>query len=90
VAGEGTLLPGVTANGHSPNGTDESVTAALTPEITRLRPWFHNLHLPGGVQTAPDHPLGDFLAFMWRELAPHLPGDLAGWRVPCAALVGTC
>lgn len=45
-----------------------------------LGPWFHNLHLPDGSQTAPDHPLGDFPAFKWRELAPHLPEDLRGWR----------
>ena len=49
-------------------------------EIRELAPWFHNLHLPGGVQTAPDHPLGDFPAFKWRELAGSLPGDLTGWR----------
>jgi tRNA (mo5U34)-methyltransferase len=43
-----------------------------------LGPWFHNLHLPGGVQTAPDHPLGDFPAFKWRQIAPHIPVDLSG------------
>jgi tRNA (mo5U34)-methyltransferase len=45
-----------------------------------LAPWFHNLHLPGGRRTAPDHPLGDFPAFKWREIAPHLPEDLRGRR----------
>jgi len=45
-----------------------------------LGPWFHNLHLPGGAQTAPDHPLGDFPAFKWRQIAPHLPADLSGAR----------
>jgi len=44
-----------------------------------LGPWFHNLHLPDGTQTAPDHPLGDFPAFKWRQLAPALPADLSGW-----------
>ncbi|HET9947942.1 MAG TPA: TIGR04290 family methyltransferase [Longimicrobiales bacterium] len=48
-------------------------------EIERLGPWFHNLHLPGGVETAPDHPLGDFPRFKWEALAPHLPRDLRGW-----------
>lgn len=52
---------------------------AAVPEIERLGPWFHNLHLPGGVETAPDHPLGDFPAFKWRQLAPHLPDDLSSW-----------
>lgn len=53
---------------------------AESPEIAELGPWFHNLHLPGGEQTAPDHPLGDFPAFKWRQIAPGLPGDLTGWR----------
>jgi tRNA (mo5U34)-methyltransferase len=50
-------------------------------EIAALGPWFHNLHLPDGAQTAPGSPLGDFPAFKWREIAPHLPPDLAGWTV---------
>jgi tRNA (mo5U34)-methyltransferase len=49
-------------------------------ELARFGPWFHNLHLPDGRQTAPDHPLGDFPAFKWRELAPALPADLSGKR----------
>jgi tRNA (mo5U34)-methyltransferase len=49
----------------------------LPPE---LAPWFHNLHLPGGIQTAPDHPLGDFPRWKWEEIAPHLPEDLTGAR----------
>jgi tRNA (mo5U34)-methyltransferase len=53
--------------------------AAHDPEIAALAPWFHNLHLPDGRQTAPDHPLGDFPAFKWQAVAPHLPDDLSGW-----------
>jgi tRNA (mo5U34)-methyltransferase len=49
-------------------------------ELAELGPWFHNLHLPDGRQTAPDHPLGDFPAFKWRELAGALPRDLTGKR----------
>jgi len=45
-----------------------------------LAPWFHNLHLPDGRQTAPDHPLGDFPAFKWRQFADHVPADLEGAR----------
>lgn len=48
--------------------------------IEELGPWFHNLHLPGGVHTAPGHPLGDFPSYKWKILAPHLPDDLSGWR----------
>jgi tRNA (mo5U34)-methyltransferase len=54
-------------------------TAEHDPEIAALGPWFHNLHLPDGRQTAPDHPLGDFPGFKWRQIASHLPTDLTGW-----------
>ena len=47
--------------------------------IRDLGPWFHNLHLPDGTQTAPDHALGDFPSYIWQRLAPHLPEDLSGW-----------
>jgi len=50
-------------------------------EIAQLSPWFHNLHLPDGTQTAPDHPLGDFPSFKWRRISPLLPQDLTGWQV---------
>lgn len=56
--------------------------ADLRAQIGQLGPWFHNLHLPGGVQTVPDHFLGgDFPRFKWLEIAPHIPRDLTGWRV---------
>lgn len=50
-------------------------------EIARLGPWFHNLHLPDGTQTAPDHPLGDFPSILWRKIEPLLPADLSGRKV---------
>jgi tRNA (mo5U34)-methyltransferase len=52
----------------------------LQQKIRELSPWFHNLHLPDGSQTAPDHFLGDFPSYKWRDLAPHIPADLTGWR----------
>ena len=52
----------------------------LNGEIAALGPWFHNLRLPGGIQTAPDHPLGDFPAFKWSQLEGALPPDLTGCR----------
>lgn len=61
--------------------TTAQAQQTLVNEITALGPWFHNVHLPDGTQTAPDHPLGDFPAFKWQQLAPHLPADLRGWRV---------
>ncbi|HEY0866452.1 MAG TPA: TIGR04290 family methyltransferase [Fimbriimonas sp.] len=51
----------------------------MQDDIERLGPWFHNIRLPDGSQTAPDHFLGDFPRFKWRQLAPHLPRDLEGW-----------
>ena len=53
----------------------------LEREIVELAPWFHNLHLPGGVQTAPGHPLGDYPRYKWQAIAPHLPEVLSGWSV---------
>lgn len=55
--------------------------AAIRREAAALGPWFHNLHLPGGVQTNPCHRFGDFPAFKWRAIAPYLPADLTGRRV---------
>ncbi len=53
----------------------------VASEAAALGPWFHNLHLPGGVQTAPEHPLGDFPLSKWRLIASHLPDSLDGWTV---------
>jgi tRNA (mo5U34)-methyltransferase len=38
--------------------------------INELKPWFHNLHLPGGQQTAPEHPLGGCPSFKWKQISP--------------------
>ncbi|HYX24348.1 MAG TPA: TIGR04290 family methyltransferase [Thermoanaerobaculia bacterium] len=61
--------------------TDLSIEArsSLADEIAALGPWFHNLHLPDGTQTIPDHFLGDFPTFKWEQIRDHLPADLAGW-----------
>jgi tRNA (mo5U34)-methyltransferase len=53
----------------------------LEMEIVSLGPWFHNLHLDNNVQTAPNHPLGDFPKFKWEKISNSLPADLKGWRV---------
>jgi tRNA (mo5U34)-methyltransferase len=57
-----------TLTAHGPPGT----------EAQALGPWFHNLHLPDGTETAPTHPLGDFPRVKWRQIAPHVPQDLHG------------
>lgn len=56
-------------------------TGPLAEQIQALGPWFHNIHLPDGSQTAPDHPLGDFPFCKWTLLAPHLPADMRGLSV---------
>lgn len=53
----------------------------LRAQIDALGPWFHNLHLPDGTQTAPGHFLGDFPSFKWTKVAHALPSDLTGWTV---------
>jgi tRNA (mo5U34)-methyltransferase len=56
-----------------------ALSAERAREISALGPWFHNLHLPDGSLTAPNHPLGDFPRFKWEQIAPHVPRDLSGW-----------
>ncbi|KGO97981.1 SAM-dependent methyltransferase [Lysobacter defluvii IMMIB APB-9 = DSM 18482] len=68
--------------GSSSSSTVSSSARSLQAQVDELGPWFHNLHLPGGVQTAPDHWLqADFPAFKWAEISPHVPEDLHGWTV---------
>jgi tRNA (mo5U34)-methyltransferase len=61
------------------NTQPPTLDRAIDAEIERLGPWFHNLHLPDGRQTCPNHFLGDFPSFKWQQLAPHLPDSLHGW-----------
>jgi tRNA (mo5U34)-methyltransferase len=53
---------------------------SIAAEIDALAPWFHNLHLPTGHQTAAGHPLGDFPAFKWEQIAPVLTDELRDAR----------
>lgn len=61
-----------------------STTAASTDwvreRIRELGDWFHNLDL-AGVQTAPNHFLGDYPSVKWREFAHAIPDDLSGRTV---------
>jgi tRNA (mo5U34)-methyltransferase len=49
-------------------------------QIRKLGSWFHNLKL-NGVETAPDHFLGDCPAVKWRRFAKSIPADLRGASV---------
>jgi tRNA (mo5U34)-methyltransferase len=53
---------------------------AIERRARDLGPWFHNIDL-GGVQTAPDHFLGDYPAVKWRRFAHAIPADLRGRTV---------
>ncbi len=55
-------------------------SAALRARIEALGPWFHNLRLRG-IQTAPDHFLGDYPATKFARFADALPSDLSGKSV---------
>jgi len=58
----------------------DGAAGPLADQVATRGPWFHNLHLPDGTQTAPDHPLGDFPRRVWAKIAPELPDDLSGCR----------
>jgi tRNA (mo5U34)-methyltransferase len=49
-------------------------------EMVGLGKWFHNIDL-NGVQTAPDHFLGDFPSVKWNRFAHVIPMDLRGKSV---------
>jgi tRNA (mo5U34)-methyltransferase len=52
----------------------------ISAGVRALGQWFHNLEL-GGVQTAPDHFLGDFPRVFYEQFADALPADLTGKSV---------
>jgi len=59
---------------------------SLAERVQDLGPWFHNLRLDDPqqqqvVQTAPDHPLGDFPANFWAFFQHAVPADLHGKTV---------
>lgn len=52
----------------------------LQQRIEELGPWFHNIQL-GGVETAPQHFLGDYPEVKFRNFRSALPHDLRGMSV---------
>ncbi len=54
--------------------------AEIEQRVRGLGQWFHNMNL-GGVQTAPEHFLGDYPNVKWRNIAPAIPEDLTGKTV---------
>jgi len=53
---------------------------ALRARIEALGPWFHNMELDG-IETAPDHFLGDYPRIKFERFAEALPSDLSGRTV---------
>ncbi len=54
--------------------------AQIAARVRELGVWFHNLDL-AGVQTAPDHFLGDYPRSKWARFAHVVPADLRGKTV---------
>ena len=65
---------------HDDPGVEQPGATELRLRIEELGDWFHNLNLHG-VQTAPNHFLGDFPNVKWKHISPALPQDLAGASV---------
>lgn len=63
----------------SPNHSS-TAAAELHQRIQDLGEWFHNINL-NGIQTAPQHFLGDYPNVKWKALARELPQDLTGATV---------
>jgi tRNA (mo5U34)-methyltransferase len=54
--------------------------AKLEARIRALGPWFHNMRLDG-VETAPEHFLGNYPEVKYVRFRDALPADLTGWSV---------
>ena len=52
----------------------------LRHEVEALRPWFHNMKLDE-IETAPDHPLGDYPAIKWRRFKSAIEDQVRGRSV---------
>lgn len=52
----------------------------IESKIIELGPWFHNLSL-SGLQTAPNHFLGDYPSAKWQNFRHAVPADLTGMTV---------
>ena len=55
--------------------------ATLKERVAALAPWFHNIDLGAGLQTAPEHFLGNYPAEKFARFAHAVPGDLSGKTV---------
>lgn len=65
---------------ESASATTAHPTGTLREQIAALGPWFHNLRLDG-IETAPEHFLGDYPLNFFRRFDWAIPQDLGGWSV---------
>ncbi len=65
-----------TGPGILPHADQETIRA----RVRELGEWFQNMDLQG-VQTAPDHFLGDYPMVKWRRFSRSIPVDLSGRTV---------
>lgn len=80
-ASEDTMERAATAAPPFPTGPASQWPAeAVERRVRALGRWFHNMDL-NGVQTAPDHFLGDYPAQKWRRFENAIPQDLTGKTV---------
>lgn len=66
-----------------PNASTEAAgreTDSLREKIAELGPWFHNLRLQG-IETAPNHFLGDYPRVKYERFQHVIPKDLTGRTV---------
>jgi tRNA (mo5U34)-methyltransferase len=62
-------------------GTSVAITTEeVRRRVSELGEWFHNIDLDG-VQTAPNHFLGDYPSFKWRMFESSIPADFTGKTV---------
>lgn len=61
-------------------GAEELTEEMIRKRAGELGPWFQNLDLRG-VQTAPEHFLGDYPSVKWKRFAHAVPADLTGMSV---------
>src|ERR1700710_3019686 len=59
---------------------ERNLPAAIEERVEALGPWFHNLRLEG-VQTAPEHFLGDYPEVKFDRFRHAIPQDLTGKTV---------
>src|SRR3954464_2078618 len=58
----------------------EADRGQVAQQVRALGDWFHNIDI-GGVQTAPDHFLGDYPRVKWQRFQAAIPADLRGKTV---------